>query len=173
MTCEVEITIAPQTVTVEIADPNKVGVAGATIVSAEINDDSVLDFLMSDGRHILVDNWLTTANAIEQQYTALSSVSSSRVVSYDGTNISYASNDNSASAYTVVGVTRQAGTSVYVVREGELTDLSFSFTPNSPVFLGLNGALTQTAPSSGFVLQVAVALTTTKIQIGVDDPIFI
>ena len=54
---EVDLTITPIQVNVEVADPSKVGEAGATPVSAEINNDNKLDFLMSDGRHVVVDDY--------------------------------------------------------------------------------------------------------------------
>lgn len=170
---EVDVTVSPQTVSVEIADPSKVGPTGATIVSAEINNDSVLDFLMSDGRHVVVDNWYNSADSVEQVFTAYSSLLSSRVVKYDGTNISYASNDNSDDAYVVVGVTRQAGTEVAVVRDGVFIDNTFTFSAGDPIFLGTNGGLTQSAPTTGFLLQVGVAITSTKMLVSIDDPIFL
>ena len=66
---------------VEIADPSKIGPTGATIVSAEINNDSVLDFLMClMVGNVVVDNWYNSADSVEQVFTASSSLLSSRVV---------------------------------------------------------------------------------------------
>jgi hypothetical protein len=60
MTTGIEVAVTPLVVNIEVADPSKVGEAGATPVSAEINNDNKLDFLMSDGRHIVVDDYLFT-----------------------------------------------------------------------------------------------------------------
>lgn len=55
MTTGIEVVVTPLVVNVEVADPDKVGEAGATPVSASLDEDGDLDFLMSDGRHVVVD----------------------------------------------------------------------------------------------------------------------
>jgi len=52
---EIDVTVASSTISVEVADPSKVGPAGATIVSAEYDQNGDIDFLTSDNRHIVVD----------------------------------------------------------------------------------------------------------------------
>lgn len=68
------------------------------------------------------------------------------------------------------------GTTVTVKIFGELTEPTWSWTPDQPVYLGNNGALTQTvpvSPSSTFSLIIGVAVTATKIYINPMPPIFI
>jgi len=81
-----------------------------------------------------------------------------------------------AHASAVVGITTGAavnGAAVSVQREGTMTDPSFSFTPGQPVYVNGNGVLSSVIPTSGFVLQVAVAITATTIAISIKQPISI
>ena len=64
MTCEIDVvvspqeiavSVSPQTISVEVADPSKIGPTGATVVSAEYDVNGDLDFLLSDGRHVVAD----------------------------------------------------------------------------------------------------------------------
>ncbi|NQZ06059.1 MAG: hypothetical protein HRT35_02765 [Algicola sp.] len=74
----------------------------------------------------------------------------------------------------ILGMTITAassGASVDIKMLGELTDPSFSFTPDVPIWLGLTGLSTQTAPSIGIVSLVAQALTATKIFIRIQQTI--
>jgi hypothetical protein len=172
MTTGIEVAVTPLVVNIEVADPSKVGEAGATPVSAEINNDNKLDFLMSDGRHIVVDDYLFTRGS-EANYDSVLILSASRVVKQVDNVVSYASSDDDNSAYTTIGITRTAGTTVTVVKTGELVDTSFSFTANEPLFLNTNGFFSHTPPSSGFILQVGVALSTTKMLVDIGEPLFI
>jgi len=169
---EVDLTITPIQVNVEVADPSKVGEAGATPVSAEINNDNKLDFLMSDGRHVVVDDYLFTRGS-EANYDSVLILSASRVVKQVDSLVSYSSSNDNNSAYTTIGITKTAGTTVTVVKTGELVDQSFSFTANEPLFLNTNGFFSHTPPSSGFILQVGVALSTTKMLVDIGEPLFI
>ena len=85
----------------------------------------------------------------------------------------YASNDTLANSQ-VIGVTETAassGASVAIRTSGLMTDASWSWTKGT-VYLGTNGALTQTVPTGGaFIVHVARALTATTIQIDIDTTI--
>lgn len=85
----------------------------------------------------------------------------------------YASTDTIANAQ-VVGITMGAASSgqqVGVKTFGPMIDASWSFT-KGPVFLGTNGALTQTAPTGGAIaVQVGKALTTTQLFVDVETTI--
>ncbi len=57
---------------------------------------------------------------------------------------------------------------------GILEHSGWSFTPNTPVFLGLNGTITQSIPISAlFIKTIGVALTATKININFQTAIFL
>jgi hypothetical protein len=55
---------------------------------------------------------------------------------------------------------------------GTQQEPSWSWNPGEPVFLGLNGTLTQVTPTSGQVIVVGVAQTPTKIFIERQPPIY-
>ena len=108
---------------------------------------------------------------VDLSLTAGVNLSALRVVTTDGSgNAVYASNDTLANA-VVVGLTETAATSgnaVSVRTAGIMTDANWAWT-KGPVFLGTNGTLTQTAPSGGaIVVQVARAITATKIQVDIE-----
>ena len=112
-------------------------------------------------------------NVNSEQMNSVSILSASRIVKQVDSVVSYASSDDDNSAYTTIGITRTAGTTVTVVKTGELVDPSFSFTANEPLFLNTNGFFSHTPPSSGFILQVGVALSTTKMLVDIGEPLFI
>ena len=82
----------------------------------------------------------------------------------------YASNNTLANAQ-VIGITSNAassGASVTIKTSGIMTDSNWAWTKGT-VFLGTNGTLTQSAPTSGaIVVHVGRALTATTLQIDID-----
>lgn len=82
----------------------------------------------------------------------------------------YASNNTLANAQ-VIGITSNAassGAGVTVKTSGILTDANWAWTKGT-VYLGTNGTLTQSAPTSGaIVVHVGRALTATTLQIDID-----
>jgi hypothetical protein len=71
-----------------------------------------------------------------------------------------------ADAMAFIGVAQQggnAGTSINVVSYGPASDSGWTWTPYQPVFLGGDGALTQTPPVTGISFIVGFALSTTEI----------
>lgn len=91
----------------------------------------------------------------------------------------YADSSTNTHSNKFFGVTTGAanvGTVVTVKIFGELTEPTWSWTPDQPIYLGNNGVLTQTvpiSPSSTFSLIIGVAVTATKIYINPMPPIFI
>lgn len=74
----------------------------------------------------------------------------------------------------VLGITTgavSAGASATIRTYGELTEPSWAWTLDEPVFLGLTGLLTQTPPSSGFVQRVGFPTAATKLFIDIDDAV--
>lgn len=76
----------------------------------------------------------------------------------------------------VVGVTTNAantGDQVQVITSGTLDHAGWTFTVGSPVFLGVNGALTQTLPMGAVFSKVlGVATTSTRINLDFQPAIF-
>lgn len=68
----------------------------------------------------------------------------------------------------ILGITTGAASSgdeATVQVYGPLTEPTWTWTPNLPVYCGASGVLTQSAPDDGFVRQVAIAETATRIFI--------
>ena len=76
----------------------------------------------------------------------------------------------------VAGITTGAaiiGASVSLARTGVLTEPSWAWTANAPVFLGLTGLLTQIVPATGFLQVVGVALSATTLFVNPREPLAI
>ncbi len=74
----------------------------------------------------------------------------------------------------VIGITEEAasmGAPVRIRREGFMTVIGWTWTPNQPIFLGANGMLTQTQPTSGVIQVVAVATGTASIFVHIREPL--
>ena len=94
--------------------------------------------------------------------TAGQTVSGHRVIKLDAAGkVVYASNTTASDAFAVFGITTQAAsldTEVAIASTGDITELSWSWTPGLPVFLGVDGILTQVPPESPAVFQLVIAL---------------
>jgi hypothetical protein len=80
----------------------------------------------------------------------------------------HADKDTAAHRGMVRGITVGAavdGATAFVQTYGPMIEPSWTWTPNAAIYVGANGALTQTAPSSGFLQQIAVADSATRIFI--------
>jgi len=100
-----------------------------------------------------------------------------RVVVNDGAyNVTYADASNLLEMHNVLGLTQGAaalGAEVVVLKSGEITEGSWSWTPDNYVYLGLNGLLTQTVPTSGFLLVIGTAIAPTVLNVNIGAPILL
>ncbi len=109
--------------------------------------------------------------------TASETMSGHRIVIADSAaGVSYADNGTLAHSHLVLGLTLgavAAGAPVTVQVEGEIVEPSWSWTPELPLFLGEDGLMTQTAPSSpaAFSLVVGFAVSETKIVLNFKEPV--
>lgn len=77
----------------------------------------------------------------------------------------------------LVGLTlsaASAGVTLDIRGDGEITEPSWSWTVDQPVYLGTNGLLTQTVPvkpSSEFLQRVGFAVAATRIFLLIEPPI--
>ena len=86
----------------------------------------------------------------------------------------YASNVVPEHLHKVLGMTTGAvilGAEVTVQTGGEMTEPTWAWVLDAPIFLGENGLLTQTEPTTGFSLVVAFPVTATKIFIKLREPL--
>jgi hypothetical protein len=86
---------------------------------------------------------------------------------------------NAAHAETLLGISKNAASpegSVEVVTGDLLSDPSFAFTPESPVFAGASGLLTQSPPAyptALFSVCVGVAVSSTAMRVAIESPIYL
>ena len=153
--------------------------------------------LRSDERHVAVSQSEVSVVAAGQQgpagaqgpigpaggaaltVTAGAALSGHRIVYLDASQkAQYASNQTASHALIALGLTLGAAAldeAVSVQRSGEVTEPSWSWTLEQPVYLGDTGLLTQTAPTSPALFQRIVGFPTaaTKLFLALREPVFL
>jgi hypothetical protein len=89
--------------------------------------------------------------------------------------VMYVDTTNQAHAGKVIGITLNAaldGDPVSVAVVGPIVEPSFTFAPG-PIYFNAIGVLTQVRPSSGFIQQVAIALSATTIVVQIGMPVIL
>lgn len=80
-------------------------------------------------------------------------------------------------ANSVVGISLNGGAPgadiTIITNGGEIEETVWNWQANKSVFLGTDGALTQVAPTSGYLLVVGVAVGPTRMLVKIQQPIFI
>lgn len=61
------------------------------------------------------------------------------------------------------------GNPVNVQNTGEVTNALWAWSVGAPIYLGVNGSLTQTKPTSGFVLRIGLPSGTDRMVLDIDD----
>ena len=109
--------------------------------------------------------------------TAGEALGGNRAVVGDAVNtFRYASNANPQHLGRLAGITTGAanlGGPVALLSSGPMTEPSWAWTPNLPVFLSTNGLLTQTPPVAGFLQVVGLAITATALFVNPREPLAI
>lgn len=113
-------------------------------------------------------------SAPDVSFPAGATVLAMYVVRASGGNLYPVDTSVSTHAEQVVGVALQStstvGASVSVRLGGSVNDPGWSFS-EGPVFCAASGALTQSPPTTGWLLQVGVALSATTVNINIEQPI--
>ena len=81
---------------------------------------------------------------------------------------------NDIHVFMLLGITTnatQGGGSVSVQRGGVLEDVFWSLAPQQRVYLGANGAVTQTPPEDGYLILVGAAVSPTGVILQFTDPV--
>lgn len=89
-------------------------------------------------------------------------------------NVGYVDPSDPAQAHAALGLTVGAasgGTAVEVQYAGAMTEPSWSWTANLPIFVGAAGVPTQTPPSVGFHAPIGVAVSATSMVIQIKTPV--
>lgn len=107
--------------------------------------------------------------------TADTALSGHRIVSAVGAGrAGYADSASAATAMTALGITMGAADAdapVNIQFSGEMDEPSWNWDIALPVYLGANGALTQSLPASGVVMVIGVPISPTSLVISFKPPI--
>jgi len=101
---------------------------------------------------------------------AHSILSGGRVVKVAGNDLVDYADKDSTNVSNVLGITLNAaaqGASVSVQMAGEITEPTWMWTLGLPIFLGNDGQMTQAVPTSGYLLQVAIPVSSTKVNVAI------
>jgi hypothetical protein len=114
---------------------------------------------------------------IALQYQAGEALGGHRMVVLDDTGKAvYADNTVLSHANKVLGMTTGAasmGDTATIQTGGEMTEPSWSWVLDTPIWLSSAGMLTQVAPVTGFSQVVAFPITATKVFINLREPIIL
>ncbi|MEJ5125865.1 hypothetical protein WH367_07375 [Comamonas sp. MYb21] len=105
--------------------------------------------------------------------TAGETISANRVLYDQGGFVYPLSQDDAENIFAILGLSvsaGQTGAQISVQRSGTVTDSGWSWAYGR-VYLGANGQLTQTPPTSGFSVLIGFAATATSINLSINDPI--
>lgn len=114
---------------------------------------------------------------VTQIYTAGTDLGGHRVVYAHNGFARYASADNADTACEIVGITTHAAApyaDIQVLTAGPIEDVSFSWDVTKPIFLGLNGLLTQTVDMAWqFIRIVGYPTGTASMMVCMEEPLFL
>lgn len=113
---------------------------------------------------------------VAQTQIASESIGGHIVVYMSPTGVAIASSSVVNTANKILGLTSGSvvnGQPVEVVTSGTITEPSWSWTVGDAVYVSTNGTLTQTVPTSGYILQVGIATNPTTINIDLKLPIIL
>jgi hypothetical protein len=99
-----------------------------------------------------------------------------RAICNDNGAATYADNTDISTAHTFVGISYNAASDsdiVNIVTAGPVTEATWNWTPKQPIYIGTNGTLTQTAPTSGYIRRIGFAQTSTTVYVQPSQPLFI
>jgi len=137
--------------------------------SAFASPDELMAYLLSEfSKRRLI-------SILSDPYVAAADLGGHRVVCAVPGGVGLASSDDADRACAVIGLTTAAavaGAAVPVVTYGPVIEPSWSFALG-PVFLGLDGLLTQDPPATGCVLRIGRATAPTVLLVDLDEPYFL
>lgn len=147
--------------------PNSTGVT-VTVGAGDIVNVSIADAL------IIRDVGNSSEGLNLDSLAPLSNLSALRIVSRVGVNYALSDPNSADSVWAIAGMTAtavNAATPFIPVRNTAFSDAGWNWVRGSPIFLGPSGTLTQTPPSSGYLVVVAKVLDPQTIFLEIEEPI--
>lgn len=175
-----QVVVADRTVPGLVVDRTVAGVLADRTVAAAILDRTVSGLVAAGQQGVAgIQGPIGPAGGSAIDVVAGAALSGHRIVYLDASyKAQYASNQTASHALVALGLTLGAAAldeTVSVQRSGEVTEPSWSWTLEQPVYLGDNGLLTQTAPTSPALFQRIIGFPTaaTKLFLALRDPVFL
>lgn len=91
-------------------------------------------------------------------------------VDHDGM-AAYADKGSSPDCIGISTGAAEADAALVVQTAGEMSEPGWSWAPGAPVYLGDAGVMTQTAPTTGHLVQIGVATATNRLLLNISEPI--
>lgn len=138
-------------------------------------DPSVWRAVCDETTHDKLDNIVNALGDGATIKVATENISAIKVVTLDNpTDVSLATHDGTCPEATAFGVSRTSastGGNLEIVTSGKLYDSSFNFPVNAPLFVGVNGSITDIAPTTGYLTQIGTSGGPGFITININPPI--
>jgi hypothetical protein len=172
--------VSQQIVTIEAPIISGVGIVDVQVVPIGVTETVVVAV---GGQGVTgprgLDGQQGPAGGTTTSYPASIALSGHRMVTLDATGeATYASNDNLTHSNRVLGMTTGAadvGATAYIQIFGELVEPTWNWTLDTPIYLSVDGLLTQTPPAQPavFTLIVGFPIAATSMFINIQSPIII
>lgn len=150
-----------------------------TVIEVTVSGDNITAQVIETPIIVTIDNNPTIVGSTSDpgvSITAAVNISALRAVTVDSAGeVVYATTTDTATRHAI-GISTNAvtaGQDVNIHTSGPLTDASWSWTCPAPVYVGVNGALTQTAPTTGFNSCVGIAIAADTIDVSIHPSILL
>lgn len=116
-----------------------------------------------------------TAPILNETWIAGENLSGERIVyASSSTEVKYADKNSIYDCNSIIGITLHAASindSIKCQTSGILINDAWNWTPSFPIFLGNNGLITQSPPTTGIMVELGVAISSTAIYINIKETI--
>lgn len=162
---------------VEVLNQNlvEVSIEPTPVIDIEVAPSSIVEIEILTGGIVYRGEQTTSLNSTS--HAASTNLSALRfVIVNDENEFEYASSDTADHLFKTVGILKSAiaeGTYGEALVQGSLSDSNWNWTLGVPIYLGLNGVLTQAPPSLGFQLIVGKPTNVDTVYFETGEPILL
>ena len=162
---------------VEVIGQNliEVAIAPPPVIEVEVEAASPIEIEVLPGGIVYRGEETTSLNS--NSFVAEYSLSALRaVIVNNDSRLEYASSNIAEHSFSIVGVLKDAiavGDSGKALIQGSLSDSSWNWTLGTPIYLGVDGMLTQSAPSTGFQIILGKPTSPTTVYFEIGEPILL
>lgn len=143
------------------------------VIEAPVSEE-VFDFTSSEATVIVANTFSIDTTGTTGDAGA--TINGHRVVTRTVGLIYHADKDTIAHQSQVLGMSLNAGAitdNINIITMGYVIEPSWSWTPDIALFLGTDGQMTETRPTTGFLLQVAQSISATEIWVDIKTAIYL